>query len=602
MALYLHSGSLSPDPLYGRDGARAAGRFWSRADVYPHSLERVHPDQSAARRWGAELRLSRRPPALTLRPDSTGRAELVLDFGTELEGRLDLALDAPGRCNLYATFGESRPEAEAWGLPSSTWPATEHRHLGRRGRHRVRCDPRGFRLVRLLFHDLSAHLVLNHAFVPLRLAFPRRRGDFHCSDTRFQRVWQSSAYTARLCTREDTIWDGVKRDRHGWFGDARIALETTDNVFFDPAPAEQMLLRLPTDSWANGIPGYSFDAVAMLEHIILLHGTDRPALRPAYDRVRAMMAWARATHARRDGRLARHEGTAYFFDFPYLDWSPMPVGGRFEELSWLQLKYLEALHTAVRCAGWLGEHGDADGFRADARRLRRTVLRLFHRPGRGFVHTLNRAGDGWETIREHEHYHRTYVRKVRLGESGPSRHSCAMAVWADACDDAARREVCRVLNDRSVQPITTPYWAYYEQCARAECGDAPGAIANMRDYIGRHLEENDCPTVWESYEPGVRDFRRWGLHAWPKSLCHGWSSGAVPIATRYLLGIRPCSPGFATVRLDPALTVPWTYRATVPTPHGPIDVERPDRRGPVVYRLPEPVRVLQPLPEGVALA
>ena len=40
--------------------------------------------------------------------------------------------------------------------------------------------------------------------------------------------------------------------------------ETADLVFHDPAQADGMLVNLATDHWANDIPGYSFDAVAML--------------------------------------------------------------------------------------------------------------------------------------------------------------------------------------------------------------------------------------------------------------------------------------------------------------------------------------------------
>jgi hypothetical protein len=47
----------------------------------------------------------------------------------------------------------------------------------------------------------------------------------------------------------------------------------------------------------------------------------------------------------RDGFLIRTD-RQYFFGIGFVDWSLMPVGGRFEELCWLQCRYVEGLRTA----------------------------------------------------------------------------------------------------------------------------------------------------------------------------------------------------------------------------------------------------------------
>ena len=71
-----------------------------------------------------------------------------------------------------------------------------------------------------------------------------------------------------------------------------------------------------------------------------------------------------------------------------------------------------------------------------------------------------------------------------------------------------------------------------EQAARAELGEATAAILAMRDFVGQQLETYDSSTVWEWYEPWIDDIRSVRLGDWPKSLCHGWGSGAVPLAPR----------------------------------------------------------------------
>ncbi len=597
---YLHPQSLSPDPLYGRTGHKRKDGFYG-LKIYPHALVRVEHDTRSARGWAAGLDMFAWTRPLQLRPGAARRLDLVLDFGTELEGELELAIDTHSHCNLYVTFGESAPEVEGWGVPGQHPSPTEHWRLPRRGPSRRTFSPRGFRFIRILAHDVAGTLTLREAVVHARFAFREQLGDFRCSDARFQRVWQTSVYTARLNARTDAYWDGVKRDRHGWYGDARITQETCDCTFHDPIPAEQMLLKLPTESWANAIPTYSFDAVAMLRQSILAHGLDRPTLGDIYARVKAMLDWTQRTQTSEEGLLTRRDDVDYFFGIGFLDWTPTPVGGTFEELSWLQFKYLETLRQASEIAGWMGNVADAARFGELADALAAVVRDRYWRRGVGFVHTLNMSEREWQTLGDQVHYRGTYVDQVRLGPSGPSRHSSALAAWAGVCDDARRKvAVLKVLEDPKVQKVITGYFAYYEQIARAECGDPAGAVMHMRDYVGDQIEDHDSATVWESYEPDKRDFRAWGLSSgWSKSLCHGWSSGAVPIAQRYLLGIRPVEPGYARVALHPPTDLPWAFEATVPTPHGIIRVERPDKGAPVAYILPPGVEVEGPLPEGV---
>jgi alpha-L-rhamnosidase len=69
-----------------------------------------------------------------------------------------------------------------------------------------------------------------------------------------------------------------------------------------------------------------------------------------------------------------------------------------------------------------------------------------------------------------------------------------------------------------------------------------------------------------------------GETTWPEcwvggTRCHGWSSTPTADLVRYVLGITPAEPGYASVRVSPALgDLEWA-RATVPTPHGWITVE-----------------------------
>ena len=69
-----------------------------------------------------------------------------------------------------------------------------------------------------------------------------------------------------------------------------------------------------------------------------------------------------------------------------------------------------------------------------------------------------------------------------------------------------------------------------------------------------------------------------GETTWPEcwvggTRCHGWSSTPTSDLVRHVVGVTPAEPGYAVVRVAPALgDLAWA-RATVPTPHGWVTVE-----------------------------
>ncbi len=589
---YLHPESLSPDPLYGQD-APAVGERQVEAVVYPFALVRAEAAAGPWRQWRRRLDIHADPGPVELTARRDRPIELLIDFGTELDGAVELALRVEGPGTVVIGFGESVPEAAGLGLPSTCHeqrPAQEHWRIESAGLAETRLAPRGFRYLRLVLPD-HARAELVRLRVRAELTFRQRLGDLRCSDRRFQRIWQSSVYTARVCSRPDTIWDGPKRDRVGWYGDAYVCQLANDAVWLDPVPAERMLLEFPTREFANAIPLWSFAGISLLRHLVLTHGADRPAWAEIYPRIREFLRWVRQGQTDDLGLLIRRDDVQYFFGIGFLDWSPQPLGGRFEELSWLQATWAEALQDAADVARWLGHADDAADWADHAARLRPLIRRRFWQEGAGFAHTLNQAStDPWRHPTQPGVHHRlSYLENVRLGPSGPSRVSNARVVLAGAADEAQRRTVREQVFDSDLPGTITSHFVYFEQAARAQCGDATGAIRHVRDYFGAMLIENDSATVWESFEPGVQGFAKYGLHGWPKSLCHGWGAGAVPLAQRYLLGVEAVEPGFARVSLRPTACPTWRFTATVPTPHGPIMAQRDTARGPVRYRLPDGV-------------
>jgi len=69
-----------------------------------------------------------------------------------------------------------------------------------------------------------------------------------------------------------------------------------------------------------------------------------------------------------------------------------------------------------------------------------------------------------------------------------------------------------------------------------------------------------------------------GETTWPEcwtggTRCHGWSATPTRDLIVHTLGVTPAEPGYASVRIAPALGgLDWA-RAVVPTPHGLLTVE-----------------------------
>ncbi|MEI6132081.1 MAG: hypothetical protein WCQ41_04580 [Bacillota bacterium] len=589
--LNLQYPSLSPDPLYSNapdllSGSTIVDDFYRAIAIYPNSI-------------GARVTNEKNFEPFSISTDDRNMASFVVDFGTELEALLEIECSVDCCSNIYVCFGESLYEAEMLGTPGTVPEPVEHWHVPNSGRHAKTFTQRGFRFAKISIHDAKNATFFNIVAHSLFAFHKGKIGDFTCSDERFQRVWQTSVYTARLCSRPNEYWDGIKRDRLGWYGDARITQLTTDNVFFDKMPALLMLNNLSTDTWANYTPTYSFDAIAMLRQSIMIYGSSEPLMTEIFKKIITMLAWCKQTQTLENGLFTRDESVRYDYGVGFIDWSPMPLGGRMEEISWLQMKYLEALKNAAFVAKILGFQSQATEYSNDANKLEKTIVKLFWREDKGFIHSVNKVIDDFKMPWEIDHFTKSYIEGVRNGESSPSRHSNSLAIWSLDSSDTYRKKALEVLNDKEIGEIITGYFAYYEQSARAACGDSLGAIMNMRNYIGQQLEDHDSATVWESYEPQVKDFRKWGLQSFPKSLCHAWSSGTVPITTKYMLGITPEKPGFEEISLLPEINIPWSYEAKVPSPHGLIYVSKDSENAAVQFKVPEKIKVSKQLAEGI---
>jgi hypothetical protein len=114
--------------------------------------------------------------------------------------------------------------------------------------------------------------------------------------------------------------------------------------------------------------------------------------------------------------------------------------------------------------------------------------------------------------------------------------------------------------------VVFPFMSYFEVLARFEAGEDGSALELIRREWGWMLGHGPG-TMWETIGPGGR-----APVATVPSYDHGWSSGAAPALTGWVLGVVPTSPGFATFSVIPHAGYLTSAAGEVATPHGPIDV------------------------------
>jgi alpha-L-rhamnosidase len=119
-------------------------------------------------------------------------------------------------------------------------------------------------------------------------------------------------------------------------------------------------------------------------------------------------------------------------------------------------------------------------------------------------------------------------------------------------------------------PVISPFISSFEVWARFEAGDATGALDLIRTVWG-HMQKGSpfySGGVWETLAPDATP--KFGPGT---SLAHPWSSGPTSGLSKYVLGVRPVSPGYKTWLIEPQTgDLSWA-KGRVPTPYGPIKVK-----------------------------
>ena len=389
-------------------------------------------------------------------------------------------------------------------------------------------------------------------------AFPlERRARFESPDADLQRIWDVSWRTVQLAAHE-TYVDAPYWEQLQYVGDTRIDALLSYVLAGDDRLARQAIEHFDNSRTPEGltqsryptlepqyIPPYSLFFVDMVHDFWMYRG-DRALVAARLPGTRAVLEWFLARQ-REDGLLGHlpywvHGDTGTSLDNAIQD----PDGGSgLVTMQWIvTLRHAAALESAV------GEPWRAERYLAAAERAARAAARLWDDSRGLFADTPSRRSWG---------------------------HPVNIAAIVAGVVPAAERE-------RHLERVITI--ARHPAGRAADGGrggpgqleEIPSATFYFRFYLGRALEASGRGDAYLELLASWRSLLASGLTTWPehpdpsRSDCHAWSAHPALDLLRLVAGIRPDAPGFARVRIAPALNGLPGLAAVHPHPRGEIRV------------------------------
>ena len=463
---------------------------------------------------------------------------MLVDFGKETFGKV-ITEGVKGSGQLRLFYGETKQEAMAR-IDAETY---EYRTINAPESTNDTSATRAFRYI-LAEWDPSLNvqgISALYEYLPVKY-----RGQFACSDTLLNRIYDVSLYTLHLNTREFHL-DGIKRDRWVWSGDAYQSYLMNFYTFFDEDVNKRTFYALrghnPIETHINTILDYSFYwMIGLYDHF--LYTGDTAFIKKIYPQAKILMDFC-LNRTNTNGLVEGLPG-----DWVFIDWAPMDKTG---EISFQQILLARSLEAISLSANLAGDDAYAEECRARSVRIRKQVNDIF-----------------WDS----QKYAFRHNRKDGVLQDVVTRYANMFAILFDYASKEQKQQIKdHVILNPDVQKITTPYMKFYELASLCEIDEREQALDFVRDYWGGMLKLG-ATSFWEAYDPEQKGDEHYAMYGNPfgKSLCHAWGANPVYLFGKYLLGVKPLSPGYSSYIIEPSLAGLKWIEGKVPTPKGDIYV------------------------------
>ena len=385
-------------------------------------------------------------------------------------------------------------------------------------------------------------------------AYPfEEHGHFESDDALLNPIWEIGWRTARL-DAHDTYMDTPYYERMQYVGDTRIQALISYTVGGDDRLSRQAIQAFNDSRISDGltrsrhpssvrqiIPTFSLLWVGMV-HDFWMYRSDANFVRSQLGGTRSVLDWF-LQRQREDGMLMKISW------WPFVDWGtdfgfgvPMQDGDGGSSI--ITLQFVEALRDAAEMESALGDKARAVLYRTVAERASHTVYKLCWNNEYGLL----------ADTPAQKHF---------------SQHANILGVWLDAIPRARQKDVLtKILSVSDAGYVAT--------------GTVPSltkATYYFRFYLARAVDHVEMGDQYLRLLGPWREMVSRGLTTWAeqpdptRSDSHAWSAHPNYDLLTIVAGIRPKTPGFATVTIAPNLGPLKHVSASVPSPRGNIEAE-----------------------------
>lgn len=484
----------------------------------------------------------------------------LYDFGRETFGYLKFK-DMEGCGIIYIYYGESRDEA------------LDKEHCETLDRLTVAdCDVKDITIkdskaFRFVYIENEGNvgfneLCMDYEYAPHDMSIS---GSFRCSDELLNNIWETSAYTMDLTTREFFV-DGIKRDRWTWSGDAIQSYLMNYYLRFDNACVRRTIRQLrgkdPVTAHVNTIMDYTFYWFKSVYDYYTYTG-DIGFVREIYPRMQTLMQYV-LNRTNTEGMAEGQDD-----DWIFVDWVDFPMHKR-GTLCFEQILLCKSLETMKLCATILKDNpldNPPQGsitimeYETDARKYTELEKSLREKLKPTF----------WDEKQE------AFMHAIEDGKMNTQITkfpNMFALIYGYLTEEEQKTIMKSVMLNPAIEKITTPYMRFYELEAMCIMGMQTQVLDEIRSYWGGMINEG-ATSFWEKYNPEDKGAQHLTMYGRPfgKSLCHAWGASPIYLIGKYYLGVRPTKPGYEEYEIRPALGDMEWMEGDVPTPFGRIHIK-----------------------------
>lgn len=453
-----------------------------------------------------------------------GKSCFILDFGKEISGSVRiLTYNADFDKRVRLRFGESVGEtcAEIGEKNATNDHSLRDFCVELQSYSDMTFGNTGFRFLRVDTLGDTARILIKSIVAVSDADEREEKGTFECDDETVNAIWNTAAYTLRLCLHNGYFWDGVKRDRLVWIGDLYPEMRAAYCLYGNISETENSLTfareQTPLPEWMNGIPMYSMWWLYIL--------CDYYKLTKNEEFVAKQIDYILGLIDLFDKHVDENGNTAFGFNF--IDWAThWAKGESLDKKSDEEAGVLFLLKIVVEKTSWLLQN-----FGIENEKCLRLLKKL-----------------------EKKKYEVNRYKQI-----------AALGVFAGEKDENTRN----VLLKNGASGFST-FMSYFILTAISNYGEYDSALSLMKEYYGGMLKLG-ATTFWEDFDidwaenatridqmpcVGKKDVHgdcgRYCYRGYRHSFCHGWSAGVIAYLSETVAGIR--DEGDGVIRITPRLS------------------------------------------------